>query len=371
MTASDAVVQWFPLIARPRPHCGPVEERIAVVRKLADDAATGDARNGLAWAAQAQNLAALIASDCGLPDHARALCWQHYNAYLDARPLAAREARFSLEPLVNLARLQIRAEDGLAAYALLSGLWQALNDATPVNIDGTTVSLSGLTATPEDLTDVRSWLWTVLIADGPRALISAGHWQQAREHVERHRGIGNTLLDGRQIVIIAVFLSDGPAAALPLVDQTQRAHPWEEAVHSCLEVLCRSALGDDIATPAATMQERYLRLSAEPGTHMFRARLGLTVIDLLGGPEHPTTIPAMTHLIREADLAGDGYMAREVLTRLGDKGVLPEAVEEALVRTIRSSGLHGAGLPTDLEAELLDAAKTSKKAIGVILGTDD
>lgn len=371
ITTLDHIAHRFPLVPRPRPACGPVAERIATVRKLAKDAAASDEMDGLIWAAQAQNLAALIASDCGLPDHACALCWRHHDAYRVARPMGAQVAKLSLEPLVNLARLQIRGGDGDAAYALLKSLWHALNTGLPVNIDGHAVSLRGLTATPMDLTEVKAWLWAVLLADGLRALISTGQWQQACDHVERHRGIGRTLIDGRQIAIVVACLTRDSSAALGLLDQTNLAHPWEEAVHACLGVMCHQAASDDTTAASITMQDRYLRLPAEPGTCMFRARLGLTVIDLLGGPQHRNAVPATTHLIREATLAGDGYMAREVLTHLGGKGILPAASEETIVRTVQSSGLHGAGLPTELEAELLDAASTAHKAIRRILRTEN
>ncbi|RBQ16939.1 hypothetical protein DP939_28215 [Spongiactinospora rosea] len=366
MTRLDAIVRRFPLIPRPRPRCGPIEERIAVARKLADDATMSAPHEGLASAAQAQNLCALIASDCGLPDLARALCRQHHNAYLDARPLTARQARLALEPLVNLARIHIRAGDGLAAHALLTDLWRALNDFAPLTIDATTLSLSGLTANSADLNDVRTWLWTVLIADGPRALINAGQWQQAREHVERHRGIGHTLLDGRQIAVVAALLTHGPAAALPLIDQTQPAHSWEKAVHACLTVLCHSVASGDTTAHAATMRRRYLHLPVEPGTQLFHARLGLTVIDLLGGPQEERAIPVLTHLLEEIRHAADGYAAKEVLTGFGSD-VLPSHTRQELTRIVHSSGLHQAGVPSHLKAELLHAANTGEQALRRIL----
>ncbi|EKX61085.1 hypothetical protein STRIP9103_03985 [Streptomyces ipomoeae 91-03] len=55
------------------------------------------------------NQAALIASDLGLPDLAREMCHQHAAAYLHACPLPGMSAIRGLEPVVNLARLQIRA----------------------------------------------------------------------------------------------------------------------------------------------------------------------------------------------------------------------------------------------------------------------
>ncbi len=51
--------------------------------------------------------------------------------------------------------------------------------------------------------DILGWLWTVLLADGLRALCRAGRWADALRHAEQHHGIGERLLDGRQIAIIA------------------------------------------------------------------------------------------------------------------------------------------------------------------------
>ncbi|MEU7899206.1 hypothetical protein AB0B45_40920 [Nonomuraea sp. NPDC049152] len=83
--------------------------------------------------------------------------------------MGAEVAKLSLEPLVNLARLQIRVGDGRSAYALLNNLWRALNRGVPVSIDGHRLSLHGMTATPTDMAEVQTWLWAVLLADGPRA----------------------------------------------------------------------------------------------------------------------------------------------------------------------------------------------------------
>jgi hypothetical protein len=59
--------------------------------------------------AAAHNKAALIASDCGHADLARTLCSDHHNRYVDRQPWTATEARRALEPLINLARLHVRA----------------------------------------------------------------------------------------------------------------------------------------------------------------------------------------------------------------------------------------------------------------------
>ena len=75
-----AALRCLPLTGRPRPACRPLPERVAEVSGIARAACQADA-GALAEASHAMNKAALIASDCGLQDLARDLCWHHINAY--------------------------------------------------------------------------------------------------------------------------------------------------------------------------------------------------------------------------------------------------------------------------------------------------
>ncbi|MGI5200148.1 hypothetical protein ACQEU6_00700 [Spirillospora sp. CA-108201] len=140
-------------------------------------------------------MAALIASDCGLHDLARTLCWQHFATYLSRWPLDAPTARHALEPLVNIARLMIRTRDANRAHHLLNALFHAVSAHGDAGIDGRSLSFRHLTNTKEDLHTLCRWLWTVLLADGTRALTSAGQWQEALAYVQQHKGIGRRLLD--------------------------------------------------------------------------------------------------------------------------------------------------------------------------------
>jgi hypothetical protein len=106
MDPHGPIAQRFPLVARFRPPCLPLPERVRGLVELADTAVK-KSDQGLASAAY--NQAALIASDLGLPDLAREMCHQHAAAYLHACPLSGMSAIRGLEPVVNLARLQIRA----------------------------------------------------------------------------------------------------------------------------------------------------------------------------------------------------------------------------------------------------------------------
>lgn len=89
---------------------------------LRDRAHVAERDSDLAAASAVHNLAALLASDCGLPDLARQWCHRQANVYLRTHPLGAQAARHALEPLVNLARLHIRDGQGELAFHLIEAL---------------------------------------------------------------------------------------------------------------------------------------------------------------------------------------------------------------------------------------------------------
>src|ERR1700683_1931799 len=135
---NTALARRFPLIARPRPACTPMPQQIASVKAAASEAAL----NGDVGAASAVfNLAALLASDCGMPGLARQWCRQLAKATLTN----CRDGRYALEPVVNIARLHIRAGDGLQAWTLLEKLLQAATDRASITIDGIDIPVADLT----------------------------------------------------------------------------------------------------------------------------------------------------------------------------------------------------------------------------------
>ncbi|MGW8065994.1 hypothetical protein ACVV2G_27900 [Streptomyces ziwulingensis] len=149
--------------------------------------------------------AAPIASGVGLPDLAEDLCWRQHQVFADAGRLSGRAAVMSLMPLVNLARLQTRAGHGELAYSLLHCLNDAAHHRNKTDIDGRTVDLSTPTGTDEDHRAVCRELYVTLLVDGARALAQIGRWTEAADTMVQHRGIGDRLLDGRQIKIMALM----------------------------------------------------------------------------------------------------------------------------------------------------------------------
>lgn len=365
---ADRIARRFPLVARPRPACPPLDLRVREVAELAR-AAAGQTGGGLALAAAAHNKAALIASDCGLPDLARSLCWQQFDVYLRARPLGAQAARCTLEPIVNLARLLIREGNGTGAHQLLDTLYQAVRSRADAVIDGRQLSFRDLTGSDEDHRTLYQWLWTVLLADGTRALARAGRWDQALAYAEQHSGVGQRLLDGRQVAVLARCLAGDHASATALLDESALSEPWEQPVAACLSVLCLTLGVRPADSTTAAMVQHYLGLEPAPELMLFRARLGLTVIDLTGGITQPTAAQAAARLIQETVATGDGYAGRDVLAHEGCRAVLATSEKRAISATVRYSGLDRGAIPGNLMTDLLAAVKMSETATARNLAT--
>jgi len=307
-------------------------------------------------------MAALIASDCGLPELAQALCWRPCHAYLRAQPLGAQPARYALEPLVNVARLLIRGGQGESAYQLLDALYQAVGSRTDAVIDGAPLSFRDLTSSDDDHNAVCRWLWTVLLADGTRALAAADRWDQALAHAEQRGGVGRRLLDGRQVAVLAHCIAGDPATALAVLKDSAISTPWERCVAACLTVLCLRSGAQPADRAIAAMVELYLGLQPAAELLAFHLRLGLTVIDLAGGVQQPDAAEATIRVIDEAVAAGDGYAARDVLAHDGCRARLVDSEEKALSTAVQSSGLGRHAMPAHLMADLLSAVETSEVA---------
>lgn len=357
---ADPIARRFPLVARPRPACPPLTERVKEVGDLAK-AAEQNGTRGLSLAATAHNKAALIASDCGLDDLAQSLCRQQFGVYLRARPLGGQVAKHALEPVVNLARLMIRSGDGEGAYLLLDTLYQAVRSRTTSVIDGRRVPFNEFTVSDADHRTLCQWLWAVLLADGTRALAGLDRWDRALAHVEKHGGVGERLLDGRQVAILARWSAGDSDSALSVLDDGIASEPWEHAVAACLTVLCHGGSGIRLPDSAVTaMVEHYLALEPEPPLLVFRVRLGLTVIRLAGSIERSAAAQATTRLASEVVMSGDGYAAREVLAHGEFRTWLGDAEERVLAAAVQSSGLGCDVMPEDLMATLLAAVEMSE-----------
>ncbi|MGQ4389846.1 hypothetical protein [Streptomyces sp. SAS_270] len=359
MDPRGPIAQRFPLVARFRPACLPLPERVHALADLADTAVK-ETDQGLASAVY--NQAALVASDLDLSDLASEMCHQHAAVYLHASPLPGMSAIRGLEPVVNLARLQIRAGHADEGRERLLSLYKAVETGTAARFEGVNVP-GDLTATGEDRQEVRAWLWRVLLADGTRTLTTEGRWAEALAHIEAHHGIGKRMLDGRQVAVLAALVAGDTAWAALLLADTVPGDAWEQVVTACLTVLCRRDAGHPIDGHLADLVTAYSGRKIYPGTTVFDTRLGLTVLDAIGSAEALAAHRIVEDLHRRTTDAEDGYVARENLAHpLFTKIATDRQVQDcrALVRTCAL----GAGiLPDELRGELMAALRASDSVI--------
>jgi hypothetical protein len=345
------VTRRFALIARPRPTCAPLDQRVSELREHAEHA---QQHHDAASATAVFNLAALLASDCGLPDLARTWCHRLATSAITHNS----NPRHALEPVVNLARLHIRAGNGNAAWTLLETLFHAVDTRTDTTIDGLTIPAALLTATPETHTTTRTWLWTVLLGTGAHALATAGRWDDASTRLHHYKGVGARMLDGRQVAVIAHAIAGRHQQARAMLNATQPGRRWENAVSACLHL---HVPAEDPTEKIATALSTHHALGAvEPELTVFRTRLGLTLIDALDSNQ-PTAQTIAQQLIRDA--AQDGYAARDLLTHPVCRSIATNSQIEQLTELVTACGLARGALSAPHLATLLAALDQAESVI--------
>ncbi|MFC9029177.1 hypothetical protein [Streptomyces arboris] len=359
MDPRGLIAQRFPLVARFRPACLPLPERVRALVDLAGTAVKGN-EQGLASAVY--NQAALIASDLGLPDLAREMCHQHAAAYLHACPLPGMSAIRGLEPVVNLARLQIRAGHADEGRQRLLNLYRAVETGTAARFEDVAVP-ANLTARDDDRQEVRAWLWRVLLADGTRTLTTEGRWAEALAHIETHHGIGKRMLDGRQVAVLTALVVGDTAWAAALLADTTPGDLWEQAVTACLTVLCRRDAGQSIDHHLADLAAAYSGRKSEPGMTVFDTRLGLTVLDAIGPAEALAAHRVVEDLHCRMMDAEDGYAARENLAHPLFTEVATDRQVQDCRALVDACGLGAGVVPAELRRELTAALRASDSVI--------
>ncbi|WP_063794551.1 MULTISPECIES: hypothetical protein [unclassified Kitasatospora] len=356
MHPTGPVARRFPLVARIRPACLPLNARVGRLSELAD---TASQRADPGRASTVFNQAALLASDLDLPDYARELCHRHADLYLPRGPLPAMSAIRGLEPIVNLARLHIRAGHHQRGHQLLLDLYQAVTTATATLLDGITVPAE-LTETDQQRAEVRAWLWRVVIADGTRALTAAGRWKDALRHIEEHRGIGRRILDGRQAAVLACATTGDRPGALALLEDTEPGDAWEDAVTAVLTALCRP--GDHDAAEQAI--DHCLALDAEEGLAAFTTRLTLTALDA-ADPDTPSAKNLLRQLTSRTSESGDGYALRDLLAHEGVRTRLEPDRISPLERALAACALDSGTLPKALRGRLEGALDHARRVVEI------
>ena len=345
-------LRWFPLVGWARPACPTLGKRVAEIAAMVRDAraAGADTRVG---AANALNKAALLASDCGLPDLASDLCWQHIDAYrLAGTPLMTPVAMQMLGPALNLARLRLRADQPDDALLILDAIHHAVRTGTDACVDGRELPLAGLTGTREERYKLREAVWRQYLIDSIRAHTMAGRWEQAAELAEAHLGIGAHLMEGRQAAIIALLLDGNADGARHVLAESTITEPWERPVAACLVAMC--AAEPDLSAAVATMTVQFLRDEPVPGRIVFRTRTGLAMAALA---DDAAAHDIVMTIVAEAIQAADGYAARDILHSQAD--LLEPGQRRALASLVTDSGLGGREIPAQLRSTFDDAVSTA------------
>ncbi|WP_433616934.1 hypothetical protein ACQP2P_16300 [Dactylosporangium sp. CA-139114] len=258
--------------------------------------------------------------------------------------------------MINLARLHTHAGDGTTAYQLLHALFQAVQARTPTMVDAD-VRLDGAQLVNDaDHPELTQWLWTMLLADGTRALARAGRWDEAAQHAEQHHGVGTRLFDGRQVAIIAAH----PQTALAMLHATDTPTPWERAVAACLTAACSIRLQQDTDAAVAAMIDAYHAAALETTDPVFQTRLALTVTAYAAG--HTTEAPLVTQVQRTAQDTTDAYIARDILTTAHLLPLTASTIDR-LADTVRRAGLGTGTVPQPLLDRLLHATEHAERLI--------
>lgn len=364
LAALEAVARLFPLVPRPRLGYPDLETRIGQVSELAmSSGAGGSSERRVDLACTALNQAALIAADCGQPDLAASLCERQFAVFRAAAPLTGTVAIAALQPLVNLARLDIRGGRPERGWEGLDQIRRAVRDGGTAEIHTGVFPLDRY-ATADSMIIVTGWLRGVLLHDGTRALAAAGDWNRAAAHAAWYDDAPRRLAEARQALILARIHAGDPAFALDLIDSAARAEPWEDAVAACLRAYAGIKGGRPVAD--GTIQALRARVPDARGTAVFRARLGLTAAVLTGVLGEPAEEVA-ADVISEASRSGDAQAAREVLQHPGVHGYLTSDSERDLSEIVARSALGQGAIPEKLLTCLGAAVSTAENVLAATL----
>lgn len=358
-----AIASRIPLVRRPKAPALPLDERIAHLTGLTVAPADASHHDLVARASGVLNYAALIASDVGMPDLAAKLCWRQHQVFADAGHLTGNIAVMSLMPLINISRLLTREGDGEAAYDLLKRLYRAAQKGDTAEICGNTVDLSRLIDTEADHRKVCEELWVTVLVDGARALARIGRWTEAADAMTAHRGIGNRLLDGRQIKIMSLMERGLDQEARATIDSTAPTEPWENTIAALLRICCRPtpSTAPQPELDLALQEARALITSPDPTTAAFQTRVGLTALELLRDRTSPH-VSLLEEAVADVAIL-DAYAARDVLNHHPARSHLTNGQRQKLETVLAASGLGAGNLSTAHMQELTAAVDKADVAL--------
>ncbi|MEV0623552.1 hypothetical protein AB0I81_60265 [Nonomuraea sp. NPDC050404] len=367
---NPTIAARIPLVCRTKPPGKPLAARIADLTALTIEPAGAEHHDLVARACGVLNISALIASDAGLPDLAADLCWKQHKIFAESGSLDQEIAVMSLMPLINIARLLIREGDGKAAYEVLDPLYRAAQQRGSTMVHGHDVDLSPLIDSHDSHRAVCTELWIALLIDGARALAQQGRWSEAADAMAAHRGIGERLLDGRQLKIMALMEQELPDEAAAMIDATVPAEPWEHTVAALLRIACRPPGTTTSPEELDHVAKKALPLISqhEPMTAAFRARLGLTALDLTTNPSSSSASRLGAALVEVAST--DAYAARDILGHQEMRSHMTDQQQHNLSAVITAAGLGVGRLPQMHEYALAAAVNHAENRLQALLSQD-
>jgi hypothetical protein len=347
----EQLARRFPLVPRHRPVLPPLAQQLADITNLART--PPDHPHAAARIAAAHNKAALIASNCGHHELADTLCWQHHHRYTH-HPWTATTARRALEPVVNIARLHIRAGHPDTAIEALESLLSAVGHGGVAEIDGNQIDLGARIATSDDRAELRRWVWSVTLAEGVRALARAGRWDDALAHAHHHRGIGATLLDGRQIAVIAHSLRGDHADAATLLADSLHTEPWQRSVAYVLDLLIHQRARTTTPRNAWRLVAPQQAEGQGSAIGVYRLDVQLTALELVDDTARSTVLAELTRITAGTT---DAALARTVLTHPARRHLPAPLLEQlATVHALATTPTTAGSLHTTLTNALAGLA---------------
>ncbi|WP_214417254.1 hypothetical protein [Sphaerisporangium fuscum] len=203
-----------------------------------------------------------------------------------------------------------------------------------------------------------TWMWRVIVAEGARAMTAAGRRQDTLAHLERHNGVGQRMLDGRQVAVLARTTAGDYDGAQQLIASTAPGDAWESAV-TTLRCAGRPATGPHARTStpcscaAAVSTSRPTWLSFTPAWRCPRST---------PTPHRGIRAYAVEVATRVVD-ARDGYAAREVLAHIGCGDFLTTLHAHDLSTVVRSCALGSRTIPPQLRVDLAASLDTGEAVI--------
>ncbi|GGZ93124.1 hypothetical protein [Streptomyces bluensis] len=360
-----SIASRIPLVRRAKKPALPLDERITLLNRLPVEPAGASHRDLVARTCSVLNYAALIVSDVGMPDLAADLCWRQHRVFVEAENLRGDIAVMSLMPLINISRLLTREGDGEAAYDVLTRLYRAAQRRGTAEICGHTLDLSMLIDTDADHRKICQELWSTVLVDGARALARIGRWTEAAEAMAAHRGVGNRLLDGRQIQIMSLMERGLDQEARDTIESTTPTEPWENTIAALLRIYCRPAPNPTPEPDADLALQEALALITppDPTTTVFQARVGLTALELAPDHTSPHAVLLRDAVANVASL--DAYAAQDVLNHHTTRAHLTSEQRQTLNALLTASQLGAGNLP---QAHMHALTKAVGKAEAALRG---